>query len=63
MSKKCVICGKSRTTGHSISKADNRSKRVFNPNIQQIRVTENGRTVRRNVCTSCIRSGKVTRAV
>ncbi|MGI6343657.1 MAG: 50S ribosomal protein L28 [Bacillota bacterium] len=64
MSSKCEICGKSRSVGHRISKSDSKSKRVWLPNIQRIRVVEkNGQVLRRNVCTTCIRSGRVTRAI
>ncbi|MGI6357573.1 MAG: 50S ribosomal protein L28 [Bacillota bacterium] len=63
MSTKCEICGKSRSVGNSISKSDNRTKRVWAPNIQRIRIVKDGRTMRANVCTTCIRSGRVTRAI
>lgn len=63
MSSRCDICGKSRSVGHRISKADNRVKRVWLPNIQRIRINLNGTNVRKNVCTTCIRSGKITRAI
>lgn len=63
MSSKCDICGKTRTVGHRISRADNRIKRAWLPNIQRIRIVLDGRKVRKNVCTQCIRSGRVTRAI
>ncbi|HBK86406.1 MAG TPA: 50S ribosomal protein L28 [Firmicutes bacterium] len=63
MSSRCDICGKSRAVGHRISKSDNRVKRVWLPNIQRIRINLDGTTVRKNVCTTCIRSGRITRAI
>jgi large subunit ribosomal protein L28 len=36
---------------------------MFRPNLQRIRVQEEGQAVRRRVCTSCLRSGKVQKAV
>lgn len=63
MSSRCDICGKARSVGNRISKADNRVKRVWLPNIQRIRINLNGTNVRKNVCTTCIRSGKITRAI
>lgn len=38
------------------------SRRKFNPNLQRIRVRENGGVVRRTVCTSCIRRGRIQKA-
>jgi len=47
----------------SISHSHRRTKRRWNPNIQRIRVVLNGSARRLHVCTSCIRAGKVTKAV
>lgn len=38
------------------------SKRRFNPNLQKVRLSENGGVVRRVVCASCIRNGKIKKA-
>ncbi len=62
MSRKCEICGKGPMTGNNRSHANNSSRRVFRPNVQKIRVFEDGTIKRKTVCTSCIRSGKVTKA-
>jgi large subunit ribosomal protein L28 len=60
MSKVCEICGKRRQVGYNVSHAHNRTKKVFQPNVQKIRVlTGTGQAERKRVCTSCIRSGKV----
>jgi large subunit ribosomal protein L28 len=47
----------------SISHSHRRTKRRWNPNIQRIRAVVDGSTRRLHVCTSCIRAGKVTKAV
>ena len=62
MSKVCDICGKHPVAGRSISHSHRVSNRMFRPNVQKITVLENGRPVKKNVCTQCMRSGKVTRA-
>ena len=63
MSKVCEICGKGRQVGHSVSHANNKRKKVWNANLQRIRVvTESGQIKRLRVCTSCISSGKVKKA-
>jgi large subunit ribosomal protein L28 len=46
----------------SVSHSHRRTKRRWNPNIQRIRAQVNGSTKRVNVCTSCIKSGKVVKA-
>ncbi|MFP4200747.1 MAG: 50S ribosomal protein L28 [Bacillota bacterium] len=63
MARRCDVCGKGKTSGNTVSHAVNHNKRQFRPNIQKVRVKEDGRTRRINVCTRCLRSGKVTKAV
>ncbi|MDP2872691.1 MAG: 50S ribosomal protein L28 [Bacillota bacterium] len=63
MARKCDVCGKTPRTGHLISHSHIRSKRVFAPNIQRVRAIVDGSPVRIYVCTRCLRSGKVVRAV
>lgn len=64
---KCEICEKSRITGRRISitrsQVSRRAKRAWKPNIKKIRINDNGTVKTINICTSCLRSGKVTRAV
>ena len=62
MSRKCEICGKGQVSGNNVSHSNRHTRRKWNANIQSVRVEENGTVVRKNVGTSCIRSGKVTRA-
>lgn len=62
MSKICVICGKKPSFGNNVSHANNRTKRIWHPNIQKIRIIRGGTVRRLNVCTRCIRSGFVTKA-
>ena len=72
MSNVCEICGKKKATGATIIRRGLAKKkggigmhvvkvspRTFEPNIQDIRVVEDGRVVRRKVCVQCIRSGKI----
>ncbi|MCL4457953.1 MAG: 50S ribosomal protein L28 [Nitrospirae bacterium] len=58
----CSVCGKKKTVGNNVSHANNRTKRVMMPNIQQIRIATPGGTKRAYVCTRCIRSKKVVKA-
>jgi large subunit ribosomal protein L28 len=45
----------------SVSHSHRRTKRRWNPNIQRIRVQVGRSTRRMNVCTSCIKAGKITK--
>ncbi len=62
MSRVCEICGKRPHTGNKVSHANNKTKRWWTPNIQKVRVVVNGQTKRMNVCTRCLKAGKVERA-
>ncbi|MEC4685965.1 MAG: 50S ribosomal protein L28 [Nitrospirota bacterium] len=59
----CYVCGKIRSVGNNVSHSNRRTKRVFKPNLQRIKiVTEHG-PKKTYVCTRCIRSGKITKAI
>jgi large subunit ribosomal protein L28 len=57
----CEICGKGPGFGMNVSHSHRRTKRRWNPNIQRVRALVGGAPRRLNVCTSCIRAGKVTK--
>ncbi|MFQ5779704.1 MAG: 50S ribosomal protein L28 [Nitrospiria bacterium] len=61
MAKVCGICGKRRQIGNSVSHAHNKTKRLFQPNLQSIRVLVGKSVKRLRVCTACIKSGKVVK--
>ena len=62
MSRKCEICGKGGSVGTQVSHSHIRTKKKWMPNIQKVRVVVNGTPKKINVCTRCLRSGKVQRA-
>lgn len=63
MSKKCEVCGKAQVTGNNVSHSNRHTKRKWNVNIQSVRINDNGKVRKANVCTRCIRSGKINRAI
>jgi large subunit ribosomal protein L28 len=63
MAQRCDVCGKGPVVGHQISHAHNVTKRRWLPNLVSMRALVAGRTRRVRVCTRCLRSGKITRAV
>lgn len=75
MLKVCAICGKDTQTGMSVvrkglakkkggtgSKIVRRTKRVFLPNLQKMRIMIDNRIRRAYVCTKCIKKGELVRA-
>ncbi|HEY8517868.1 MAG TPA: 50S ribosomal protein L28 [Candidatus Binatia bacterium] len=61
MARACEICGKTRSVGHNVSHANNKTKRVWRPNLHTARAIMNGTVRRILVCTRCLRSGRVTK--
>lgn len=59
----CDVCGKRPWFGKSVSHSHVRTSRRWDPNIQRVRALVNGSPKRLNVCTTCIKSGKVQRHV
>jgi large subunit ribosomal protein L28 len=58
----CDVCGKGPGFGMSVSHSHRRTNRRWNPNIQSVRALVAPGTRRRlNVCTSCLKAGKVSR--
>jgi large subunit ribosomal protein L28 len=62
MAKMCEVCGKAPVFGNRVSHAHNVSSRRWLPNLQRVRALVDGAVRRINVCTRCIRSGKVLKA-
>lgn len=60
--KKCYISGKKPSVGNTVSHANNRVKRRWLPNLQTVRIIEDGQVKTVRVCASEIRSGKIVKA-
>ncbi len=60
--RSCAICGKHTSVGNNVSHANNRTKRRWQPNLQEVRVQMTGGVQRALVCTTCLRSGRVRKA-
>ena len=62
MARACEICGKRRSVGSNVSHANNKTKRLWRPNLQQVHAAVGGGGKRLLVCTRCVRSGRVLKA-
>ncbi len=60
---KCDVCGKGISFGKKYSHSHIRTNRQWKPNTQSVKVVINGAPKRINVCTRCLRSNKVQRAL
>ena len=60
---KCDICNKEIAFGIKVSHSHRRTNRTWKPNVKKVKAIVNGSPRRINVCTRCLRSGKVTRAI
>jgi large subunit ribosomal protein L28 len=64
----CEICGKRPAFGKNVARLGKgaqrrrikgKTTRMFKPNIQRVRAVIDGRVRRVDVCTSCIKAGRV----
>lgn len=60
---KCDLCGKGVTFGIKVSHSHRRSNRAWKPNVRTVKAVVNGAHKTMHVCSRCLRSGKVERAV
>ena len=58
----CEVCGKKPAFGHKISHSHRVSRKIWRPNIQKVRIQLNGISTQINICTSCLKAGKVKKA-
>lgn len=63
MARRCAICGRGPARGYQVSHSNIHTKRVWYPNLQRAKVLVGGRPRRLMVCTRCLRSNRVQRAV
>jgi large subunit ribosomal protein L28 len=64
MAMRCEVCGKGVSRGNAVSHAHNVSHRVWRPNLKRVRARVAPGQVRQiKVCTRCLRSDRVKKAV
>ncbi|MDR0915122.1 MAG: 50S ribosomal protein L28 [Endomicrobium sp.] len=63
MSYKCSICNKRSTRGNIRSHSNKATRKIFKPNLQNIKIILNGKRMHRYVCTSCIKAKRVTKVI
>ena len=60
---KCDFCGKGASFGHNVSHSVRRTNRSWLPNIRSVKAMVNGSRKTVHVCTRCLRSKVIVRAI
>ena len=59
---RCYVCDKGVSFGNNVSHANNKTRRVWKPNLQVARIQADGKIIKIKVCTRCLSAGKIQRA-
>ncbi|MFT4744420.1 MAG: large subunit ribosomal protein L28, partial [Nonlabens sp.] len=57
----CEYCGKKPWFGKQVSHSHRRSSKRWDPNIQRLKAVKDGRSRKVDICTSCLKAGKLVR--
>lgn len=60
---KCSVCGKGVVFGNNVSHSHRKTNRTWKPNIRRVKAVVNGTPKTVYVCSRCLRSNKITRAI
>ena len=63
MAKVCAVCGKGKVFGNRVTFSNKKNSRSWSPNLRRVKAVVKGSTKRIDVCTRCLRSGYVERAL
>ena len=63
MSQRCVVCEKGPVSGNSVSHSNRHTRRRWLPNLQSVKAVIEGTVRRVRVCTQCLKSNRIKRAV
>ena len=61
-SNRCYVCDKGVSFGNNVSHANNKTRRVWKPNLQVARILVDGEVKKIKICTRCLNAGKIQRA-
>ena len=53
---RCDNCGKTGQFGHNVSHSKRRTNHRFVANIQSAKITQDGKEIRMDLCTRCLRA-------
>ena len=61
-SNRCYSCDKGVAFGNNVSHANNKTRRVWKPNLQVARIVVGDKVKKIKICTRCLNAGKIQRA-
>ena len=62
MARACDICGKGTKSGKAVTFSHRQINRTFKANVHKVKALVDGTPKTLNVCTKCLKSGKVEKA-
>ena len=63
MSRVCDLCGKGKQIGYNVSHANNKTKKEWLPNLQTVKIVQEGTTKKAKLCAKCIKKGNFQKAL
>lgn len=63
MSRQCEICGKTPLKSASLTFSHKQNVKRQAPNLQTVKALVNGTVKKVKVCTSCLKAGKIQKAM
>ena len=63
MARRCDICGKGPMSGNTVSKSMNHLRRVWRPNLFDVKTEIECRTLTLKLCSRCLKSNYVVKKV
>ncbi len=63
MARRCDICGKGTTSGNNVSHSHKKTRRKWKANLVNMRIKQGNSIKKVKVCTRCLRSEKIKKAL
>jgi large subunit ribosomal protein L28 len=63
VSRICDVCGRRASFGNNVSHANNKTRRLWEPNLQRVRVVVDGTPKKLRVCSRCLKAERVQKRV
>jgi len=63
MPAQCEICGKQRQVANRVSHSNIKTKKIQRPNLVRVHILVGTTRKHARICTRCLRSGKIVKAV
>ena len=63
MSRVCDMCGKGKQIGCNVSHANNKTRKEWLPNLQTVKILQEGTRKKAKLCAKCIKKGNFQKAL